>query len=58
MIREAIAILLVVSGLGLFGWGLSEPDRALLALPIAVGELVVGLCLYLLWFGRVNENDL
>ena len=58
MMREGMAILLVVSGLGLLGWGLAEPDRVLLALPIAVGELVIGLCLYLLWFGRVNGNDL
>ena len=52
MMREGMAILMVVSGLGLLGWGLAEPDRVLLALPIAVGELAVGLCLYLLWFDR------
>ena len=52
MMREGMAILMVVSGLGLLGWGLAEPDRVLLALPIAVGELAIGLCLYLLWFGR------
>ena len=52
MMREGMAILLVVSGLGLLGWGLAEPDRVMMTLPIAVGGLVTGLCLYLLWFGR------
>ena len=49
MIREETVILLVVSGLGLLGWSLAEPDRVMMTLPIAVGELAVGLFLYLLW---------
>ena len=52
MIREILAITLVVSGLGLLGWALAVPDRALPVLPMAAGELATGLWLFLLRLER------
>ena len=47
MIREVLAITLIVAGLGVLGWVISAPDRALPVLPMAVGELATGLWLCL-----------
>jgi hypothetical protein len=48
VIREMLAITLVMSGIGLLGWALVAPDLALLVLPMAIGGLATGLCFYLL----------
>ncbi len=45
MIQEILAIALITAGMGLLGWVISAPDRALLALPIIAGELSMGLWL-------------
>lgn len=47
MIRETLAMALVVSGVGLLGWALAAPERALSVLFLAIGELAVGLWLFL-----------
>ena len=48
MIREILAITLVVSGLRLLGWVLAAPDRTLSVLPLAIGVLATGIWLFLL----------
>ena len=54
MMREILAVTLVVAGLALLGWTLAAPDRALLALPMAIGELAMGLWLFLFRPERVE----
>jgi hypothetical protein len=48
MLRELLAVTLILAGLGLLGWMISAPDRALPALPVAAGGLATGLWLFLL----------
>lgn len=48
MIREILAIELIVSGLGLLGWVIAAPDQMLPGTPVAAGELALGLWLFLL----------
>jgi hypothetical protein len=48
VIRQMLVITLIVTGLGLLGWALTALDLALLVLPMAIGGLATGLCLYLL----------
>jgi len=48
MIREVLAITLIVAGLGLLGWVLAAPDRMLPGLPMAAGGLATGLWLFFL----------
>ena len=54
MVREILAITLVVSGLGLLGWALAAPERLLPVLPVAAWELATGLWLLLL---RVEGSE-
>jgi hypothetical protein len=48
MIREILAIGLIVAGLALLSWVLAAPDRLLPGLPMAAGELAIGVWLFFL----------
>jgi hypothetical protein len=48
MIQEILAITLIASSLGLLGWALVSSYWGFAVLPIALGELITGLYLYLL----------
>jgi len=57
MIREILAIALIVAGLGVLGWVIAVPDKTLSALPMTVGELTTGLWLFCSGWKRIIENE-
>ena len=51
VIREVLAIAFIASGLSLLSWALAAPERVQPVLPVAIGELMMGIWLLSLQTG-------